>query len=1105
MGVFQYFSFVSWLNVFVLLCVIWYFNLGAFECLIVFSLQMAVSVGCIMCIWLCSCFRVQQSTPWYGKYYNSLRAMAVNQIAKATKQAVQAQMQAINTQMIKPINAAKKKVIAVKTHVVTHKSRYTFAAVLVIGFFALLTFRSRIKKLVGKLVSKAKAEGKTDVDKSALLDGLLAILTGLALVIGTIGVVIDPKTIKDLMLSLRNISTIRAALSVSTGALSFMLDGFIMSLECVGITTFFPKMERTLARLSSGSKHVDDVVDITKLSDKEIAQFSTFISSKPEATETEKKQFLDTVARKKLEQKNLKKYIRDGIKDRRDQDVVFEDKEKEKETDEEEGGEDIEDEEEEDVVKCYILPRSATVTGFFGWPKPGIVYCSPVDIDLIHMQSGNTCSLEKGKLYRYTNKNYVEVSKAECKGLKLGSATPLEDFETVHVHASRINTSNLIFAPEEDADTYFSFVIKEDYADWKDEKDVEPMEDFENISLLSKLYRSTFVRWTAVLVMLVGLSLAGYYLYEYTWNTKKLTAESKIKVLEDVQPECIHLPNCPKKLPCLSGKPCNQVCGGHNCTHFSSCKPVEQVKGECVHLDSCPKKLGMSVGSPCNQSCGGHYCTHFVTCAPAGNKPLVKKLPKVVEEGKQRKRRRGASMTPEEYDQWLKKERQRAVEELSYDFDDARRLYDRADLEEDERTLLLTHDREEYGFDGEYPTDYRSRSRDYTSSWYDQVDEDDIQNFSGKQNWGDYMDEYDAWKRRNFIKGKRSQGECLLGTAVKIIVFIRFLNWVTQPRGESKQPVVDKIREAPKKVKAKDTAPKTRGKKIVTKTKVSEKGKEKEKEKEREPTNFNVPCKRQGCPGTYVRIMRGKDKQPLIDDKTGQYKQVTVKCKYVHPMPSNPSLVAKPESLVYEATPESKIKTSLIIPTNIRPENHSMVSIKKGDKYTPSGNGFCVGGAFLTEKHVAPGPVCLLTNKIDGELVTQELKIKQYRNDEHSEIMVGSKPQGVSSYKAAVPVIGELCYLAAWDISNESNPVFTITTGFVEDKKSDYIKMQPNHLTHTCTSHAGMSAGPLFNQQGQVIGMHWGGMGEFAYANAFIPFTNQLIMDFSNGGWSRPQ
>jgi hypothetical protein len=44
--------------------------------------------------------------------------------------------------------------------------------------------------------------------------------------------------------------------------------------------------------------------------------------------------------------------------------------------------------------------------------------------------------------------------------------------------------------------------------------------------------------------------------------------------------------------------------------------PQPEFKAECVHAKDCPKKLVTDASKTCDQSCGGHHCTHWSTCSP---------------------------------------------------------------------------------------------------------------------------------------------------------------------------------------------------------------------------------------------------------------------------------------------------------------------------------------------------------------------------------------------------------------------------------------------------------------------------------------------------------
>lgn len=84
------------------------------------------------------------------------------------------------------------------------------------------------------------------------------------------------------------------------------------------------------------------------------------------------------------------------------------------------------------------------------------------------------------------------------------------------------------------------------------------------------------------------------------------------------KPTCIHKPSCQKKH--ADEGPCNQSC---DCDHVPDCQRPQGKWKSCSHIRQGPNRCPMADDiddgeSPCNVRCGGHHCTHHTSCMPVG-------------------------------------------------------------------------------------------------------------------------------------------------------------------------------------------------------------------------------------------------------------------------------------------------------------------------------------------------------------------------------------------------------------------------------------------------------------------------------------------------------
>jgi len=324
-------------------------------------------------------------------------------------------------------------------------------------------------------------------------------------------------------------------------------------------------------------------------------------------------------------------------------------------------------------------------------------------------------------------------------------------------------------------------------------------------------------------------------------------------------------------------------------------------------------------------------------------------------------------------------------------------------------------------------------------------------------------------------------------------------------RGEGKKKNIDQIREmAPKDTKGKEKEVKTKGKKV-------------------EETDFNKPCPIPGCLGTFHQ---GNKK--VMDKKTGKEINLparSVPCKYTHVQKECKLIethlsdegeeiytcvrAAKhkytpAEEMMQEIIrPESLVKGSFVLPATVSPTKALIVKAmtKAGQSI---GNCFAIFSYLLTCQHIGPEGEHKLVRPGENKpgpygLIETKGKFKQYSD---LDLMLADKSTTglqFSSYHPAIAKIGELVTIAAWDVTDPNNPKWWISTGNVSELSSQYSHLK-GHLCADYSSKPGMSGAAIFNQQGQVVGVHSHGQEFYAETNAFLAFDQQMVTDFGRGG-----
>jgi len=287
-------------------------------------------------------------------------------------------------------------------------------------------------------------------------------------------------------------------------------------------------------------------------------------------------------------------------------------------------------------------------------------------------------------------------------------------------------------------------------------------------------------------------------------------------------------------------------------------------------------------------------------------------------------------------------------------------------------------------------------------------------------------------------------------------------------RRESRgQPTFTKVKETDPLKKEKDSSYKERGQKHVTKV------------------NFNRPCTSKSCDGVeYTKVIQRPGKAPVT---------LKSKCQFQHP-----------------PKPESRVPSSIVMPSNIHRWKHGIVQVRTGaGEWISNANGVCVSGAFVSAKHglgSSNNPTVKVLRLVEKpheatEKVVSELTFNSKYAD--LDLVAGPKPATMDSYKPAVPVINEPIWIVGWDLVNPKEPKWHVSDGQVVELTPEYSHLQ-GHLCHTGTTYPGLSGAAVVNQRGQIVGITtYGADKSTAPCNAFLAFSPQLCEDFSNSGWSK--
>jgi len=86
-------------------------------------------------------------------------------------------------------------------------------------------------------------------------------------------------------------------------------------------------------------------------------------------------------------------------------------------------------------------------------------------------------------------------------------------------------------------------------------------------------------------------------------DDKKKVGSEFIDQYKALKRECIHVGDCPLHLPCSVADCCNTACGGHHCTHFSTCTPKVITKEEAKRKTPAKTLNAKNPGKACS-SCG---------------------------------------------------------------------------------------------------------------------------------------------------------------------------------------------------------------------------------------------------------------------------------------------------------------------------------------------------------------------------------------------------------------------------------------------------------------------------------------------------------------------
>jgi len=203
---------------------------------------------------------------------------------------------------------------AVKNH---QMKTYKVALVFLVAGFALLAVKRRVRRAIVAHLSTHREEAKKNSRefKKSCVDTILNVLSGITLVVGAAGVVLDKRVSKRITTLLKDISTVRFAATAGASFSSMLVQGLTFVMEAFGVTWMFPSLEEKLYKLSEGAKSIDELIDPLEFGADNLKVVAGIVES--ESTEKQKKKLIQATmksakkrAAKAAQKKNKLKKMR---------------------------------------------------------------------------------------------------------------------------------------------------------------------------------------------------------------------------------------------------------------------------------------------------------------------------------------------------------------------------------------------------------------------------------------------------------------------------------------------------------------------------------------------------------------------------------------------------------------------------------------------------------------------------------------------------------------------------------------------------------------------------------------------------------------------------
>jgi len=161
---------------------------------------------------------------------------------------------------------------SVCTHVSNNRWRYSIAGILAVAGIAFILFRKRIKNTVRRYLRKWRNEPELVATEEALhgqqadlLGESLSAITGLALLTGSVGVVLGKGNMRALFQTLRDVHVIKTAAMCGVALSKYLVYAVEFCLETTGLGSFCPGFMKTVKKFSKGTGAVDEYIDVGAL------------------------------------------------------------------------------------------------------------------------------------------------------------------------------------------------------------------------------------------------------------------------------------------------------------------------------------------------------------------------------------------------------------------------------------------------------------------------------------------------------------------------------------------------------------------------------------------------------------------------------------------------------------------------------------------------------------------------------------------------------------------------------------------------------------------------------------------------------------------------